>query len=404
MRKIFLIIFTFLICFLGYSQEEQLVSKGIIIDSIKIVNSVNESYAIYLPKQYDKKIPSAIVFVFDPGARGKFGLEPFVLAAETYNYILVCSNNSKNGSADINLGIANRLFDSVLGLYTIDPSQLYISGFSGGSRLASSIAVNSGAFQGVIACGASFTVLDKYALLGNSFSYVGMVGDRDMNYQELIENQVWLDKMNIRNTLFVSHEDHSWPKQKEILRAFDWIEIQAFKKNIRKSNDSIILNIYHKNLAISDSLKNANEYLLAVKEYERINSSFDSKFISDSLKKMVFELKKSKEYKTELKKAQEITLFENEIAQKFRKRFEEDNISNAESNLSFWRTEFKKLSTKENTAQINAMSSRLKNLVKALVFEKEYSYKSNGETARLNYYKKLLEMINLESHKLMNTN
>lgn len=46
--------------------------------------------------------------------------------------------------------------------------------------------------------------------------------------------------------------------------------------------------------------------------------------------------------------------------------------------------------------QSSDISSRLKDLVKALVFEKEYFYKSNGETARLNYYKKLLEMINLE--------
>ncbi|WP_395051349.1 hypothetical protein [Flavobacterium sp.] len=399
MRKPFLITFTLLICILGYSQEEQLLLKGAIVDSIKIANTVNESYAIYLPAQYDKKIPSAIVFVFDPAARGKVGIEPFVLAAETYNYILVCSNNSKNGPYDINLGIANRLFDSVLGFYNVAPSQLYISGFSGGSRLAGSIAVSSGAFQGVIACGASFNVMDKYVLQGNGFSYVGMVGDRDMNYQEMIENQVWLDKMKIRNTLFVSQKDHSWPKQKEMLRAFDWLEIEAFKKNIRKSNDTIILNIYSKNLAIADSLKNANEYLLAVKEYESINSSFDSKFNSDSNKKMVVELKKSKEYKTELKKYQEITLLENEIAQKFMKRFEDDDITNKEINFTFWKTEFKKLeqiSIKYNTIQIRDMVSRLISLVKALAYEKEFICKSNGDTVKLDYYKKLLEMISLE--------
>lgn len=398
MRKPFFIIFKFLICICCYSQGEQLLSKGVIVDSIKIANTANESYAIYLPKNYDKKIPSAIVFIFDPGARGKIGIEPFILAADIYNYILVCSNNSKNGPIDINIGIANRLFDSVLDSYNIDPSQLYISGFSGGSRLAGSIAISSGAFQCVIGCGASFRVMDKFALQGNGFSYLGMIGDRDMNYQEMIENQVWLDKMKIRNTLFVSHEDHSWPKQKEMLRAFDWLELQAFKKNIRKSNDTVVVNIYNKNLAIADSLKNVKEYFQAVDEYERINRSFDSKFISDSLKKMVVELKKSKKYKTELKKAQEISLLENEIAQKFMKRFEEDDISNREANFTYWKTEFKKLeqiSIKENTIQIKNMVSRLRNLLKALAYEKEYFYKSNGETEKLDYYKNFLGMINL---------
>ena len=202
MKKTFLNLFIFLISICSYSQEKQLLPKGVIVDSVKIANTDNESYAVYLPSRYRREVPSAIVFIFDPGGRGKVGIEPFILAAETYKYILVCSNNSKNGPTDINLEIANRLFESVSTEFNLNPSELYISGFSGGARLASSIAVNSVAFQGVIACGASFNEMDKFSLQDASFSYVGMVGDTDMNYQEMIQNEEWLNKKGVPEDAF----------------------------------------------------------------------------------------------------------------------------------------------------------------------------------------------------------
>jgi len=190
---------------------------------------------------------------------------------------LVCSNNSKNGPIDLNIEIAGRLFDNVSTEFNLNPAQLYIAGFSGGARLASAIAVTSDVFQGVIACGASFNGMDRFAVQERSFSYVGIVGNLDMNYQEMIQNADWLDKMMIKNTLFVNHEGHKWPSQKQMLRAFDWFEVQAFKKNIRKSNENTIKSSYDENLKIADSLKSNNELILAVKEYERCHFYFCSK-------------------------------------------------------------------------------------------------------------------------------
>ena len=41
---------------------------------------------------YFKENKSAVIFIFDPAARGKIGIQAFIAAAEEYNYILVCSN------------------------------------------------------------------------------------------------------------------------------------------------------------------------------------------------------------------------------------------------------------------------------------------------------------------------
>jgi hypothetical protein len=401
MKNTFLNLFILLISICNYSQEKQLLPKGVIVDSVKIANTDNESYAVYLPKQYKREVPSAIVFIFDPGGRGKVGIEPFVLAAETYKYILVCSNNSKNGPTDVNLEIANRLFESVSTEYNLNPSELYISGFSGGARLASSIAVNSVAFQGVIACGASFNEMDKFSLQDASFSYVGMVGDKDMNYQEMIKNEEWLNKMMVKNTLFISHQTHTWPSQKEMLRAFDWLEIQAFKNIIRKSNVATIKKIYDENLKIADSLKGNNEMILAIAEYDRCNAIYDNK--DEKIKATIESIKKSKEYRSQISRRDEISVLENEITNSILDQFDKElKEAKSENDFKFWKTELKKLDdrkTKSKDIAIKNMVDRLQFMTKALVYETAQQSKRNFQNDKLLYCKELEKVIQLYDKK-----
>lgn len=401
MKKTFLNLFILLISIYSYSQEKQLLPKGVIVDSVKIANTDNESYAVYLPNQYRKEVPSAIVFIFDPGGRGKVGIEPFVLAAETYKYILVCSNNSKNGPTDVNLEIANRLFESVSTEYNLNPSELYISGFSGGARLAGSIAVSSVAFQGVIACGASFNEMDKFALQDASFSYVGMVGDKDMNYQEMIKNEEWLNKMTVKNTLFVSHQGHTWPSQKEMLRAFDWLEIQAFKNSIRKSKEATAKKIYDENLKIADSLKGNNEMISAIAEYDRCNAIYDNK--DEKIKATIESIKKSKEYKSQILKRDEISVLENEITNSLLNQFDKElKVAKSDGDFKFWKTELKKLDdrkTKSKDIAIKSMVDRIQFMTKALVYETAQESKRNFQNDKLLYCKELEKVIQLYDKK-----
>lgn len=394
-NTIYYILFLFVTIF-GYTQEKQLLKTGVIIDSVKIATAPTESYAIYFPKKYDAKTPLALVFIFDPAARGKKGIEPFILAAETYNYILVCSNTLKNGLVQNNITIANRLFDDVLQTYAIDTSRLYIAGFSGGARLASLFGISTGAFQGVIACGASFNAMDKFIPPSNKFSYVGMVGDRDMNYHEMLENKEWLDKTKILNTLFVTHAGHSWPKQSEILHAFDWLEIQAYKKNIRPKNDTIIKRIYEINTQIGDSLKANNELVLSVNAYEKGITFFNTNG-DNTLRAKITEIKKSGAYKDEIAKMEKIKFEENKILDKLSVRFQEE-LKTAKSNTDFryWKSEIKelnemKLDNKNLLAQ--NMAIRVLNWFQIMVYETGQEYKRNQENDKFTYCQELYKII-----------
>ncbi|RKR08582.1 hypothetical protein C8C83_0165 [Flavobacterium sp. 90] len=385
-----------LVAIFGSAQDKRFLQTGIIIDSVKVASAPTESYAIYFPKKYDAKTPLALVFIFEPAARGKIGIEPFILAAETYNYILVCSSTLKNGSTQNNISIANRLFDDVLQNYAVDTSQLYISGFSGGARLASYFGISTGVFQGIIACGASFNGADKFIPPSNNFSYAGMVGDKDMNYQEMIKNKEWLDKARIVNTLFVSHEEHVWPKQSEMLRAFDWLEIQAYRKNIRPKNDTIIKRIYDKNLRIADSLKANKEIVLSVNACEKGITFFNTNE-DNFLRSKIVEIKKSKEYKDEIAKMEEIKVLENEILEKLWLRFDQElKSSKSITNFKFWKSEIKdlnamKLDNKNVLAQ--NMAIRILFSFQISVYEAGQENKRNQQNDKFTYCQELYKII-----------
>ncbi|MFH7010999.1 hypothetical protein ACHRV5_03955 [Flavobacterium sp. FlaQc-52] len=394
-NTIYSILFLFVTVF-GYTQDKQLLPTGAIIDSVKIATAPTESYAIYFPKKYDAKTPLALVFIFEPDARGKIGIEPFILAAETYHYILVCSNTLRNGSIQDNIAVANRLFEDVLQTYAIDTSQLYIAGFSGGARLASYFGISTGAFQGVIACGASFNNMDKFIPPSNKFSYVGMVGDRDMNYQEMIGNKQWLDNAKMVNTLFISHEEHVWPKQSEMLRAFDWLEIQAYRKNIRPKNDTIIKRIYDTNLRIVDSLKANKEMVPSVNAYEKGITFFNTNE-DNFLRAKIAEIKKTREYKEEVNKMEKINILENELLDKFSLRFDQElKSAKSKANFKFWKSEIKDLKmmkSDDKNPLLQNMVIRVLYWFQVSVYETGQESKRNQQNDKFAYCEELYKII-----------
>ena len=136
--------------------QQTVPATGVVTDSVPVPGSSGESYAVYLPSSYDGQREYPVVFTFDPAARGKTAVTHFIPAAEKHQFILIGTNNTRNGPYDPNFKVAERLFAHCLENYRIIPQRIYTAGFSGGARLAATIAILSGAVEGVIGCGAGF--------------------------------------------------------------------------------------------------------------------------------------------------------------------------------------------------------------------------------------------------------
>ncbi len=371
LRKLFFLSFL-VFSFNNYCQNESY-PTGVVKDSIA-VNSSTETYTLYLPTTFEQNRLSSIVFIFEPGARGKIGIKPFIEAAEKYNYILVCSNDFKNGIFEENFNIINRLFSTVFDTYNIDENRIYTAGFSGGSRVATAVAVLTKQMQGVIACGAGFSPNNSHIPMSKeNFSYVGLVGDRDMNYQEMLRVKDWLNKFQIDNEIFTYDDDHSWPPSEQILRAFAWLETQAYKKKIKIKDEGLLDESFQNNYKAAKILENTNRIEQSVWEYERIKRNYSRYYKLDSISLKIKQLKESRIFNEDSKRRLAIKDDEAKIRKTFVQRFSKEIASKKTPiNYKWWIKEIEKLNNnyiKSNNSQYKKMGERVGYAVYAMAIE-----------------------------------
>lgn len=206
---------------------------GTAIDRVVIPADPSQSYAAYIPTTYSPNSPSAVIYCFDPVARGKFALERFQTGAEKYGYIVVCSNNSHNGQeSETAARVIAAMENDVRRRFNIDPARIYAAGFSGGARLAISLAVTCGkCVAGVIAAGAGFPPSIKpNAKL--PFSFFGAVGVDDFNYDEMRELQAKLEKLAVNHRMKIFTGGHEWMDPATAEEALAWFNLQAMNRGL----------------------------------------------------------------------------------------------------------------------------------------------------------------------------
>lgn len=219
--------------------------KGQVIEQVICKNDSSQSYALYLPANYstDKSYP--VIYSFDPHAVGKLPVTLYKELAEQYGYILVGSNNSKNGITwEDSQNIANKLFADVVNRLSVNTQRIYVLGFSGGARVANALAIANGSISAVICCGAS-APMAKTNAPRNNYSFLGIVGNEDFNYVEMRKyDMIELAGQNIKHLLITFDGKHEWPAVDIMDEAFWWLALNDMRKNSAAKNDVLIAKRY----------------------------------------------------------------------------------------------------------------------------------------------------------------
>jgi len=184
----------------------------------------SQSYAVYLPKNYDPTRPSPILYAFHPAARGDKLVELFREACERHGWIVAGSMNSRNGPPEPVFEALQAIWADTESRFNLSPNQRYATGFSGGSRVAFGFArMNRGRFAGVIAMGAGVST-DKVLPEKEIAVYV-TCGETDFNREPELE--FWLVpslKENGNAHKFRTFPGGHIPPPKEVAgEAVDWL-------------------------------------------------------------------------------------------------------------------------------------------------------------------------------------
>ncbi|QCX01903.1 hypothetical protein FGM00_17945 [Aggregatimonas sangjinii] len=392
MKNVFVV---FVGCFvLGMNAQATFETK-VVIDSIPVANTANETFALYLPSDYRSDILSPILFVFSPSGNGRKGVEAFRDAAETYNYILVCSNNARNGPYERNFGIAERLFTHIFSNFNIKEKRIYLAGFSGGSRLVSAIASLTDQIEGVIACGAGFSQIPYHKPSIQKYAYAGVCGDRDMNYREMIDVKSYLNKLKFVNTLFTFEGNHRWPPSEQIVQAFDWLEMESVKKGNLQKSKAEIRKSYLRNYDFTKTIDSETQPLLAYEHYERLLASYKRFFMLDSIANKMQVIQESNSYSEQLNTRKKLFERERDLDKVFIGRFNRDYEKPEKVNMKWWRKEFQKLDKlkEDKFGQREKMLSRFRYRFYAIIYTKLQSGVSEPSPAQKSFCKELYGLI-----------
>ena len=227
---------------------------GRIIDSVICRSDPGQSYALYIPaKGNSQALP--VIYFFDPHADGALPLRKYKALAEAYGFIMVGSNNSKNGNDwPTTENIWLRLSDDTHARLKLDVRRTYLCGFSGGAKVASYVAIQHPGIAGVIAGGAGLP--DGVSAGDFSFSLTVIAGQGDMNLTELVGVNGELDKTRTPHRIIFFDGKHEWSPVNTMGLAFAGLRFDAMKSSLIPKDNAFI------NAYIAGSKKRLRAYEL----------------------------------------------------------------------------------------------------------------------------------------------
>jgi len=222
--------------------------RGVIIDEVICAGDAAQSYALYLPSTYSASRPWSLLLAFHPAARGRAMVETYRAAAEQYGYIVAGSNTSRNGPWSVS-GASVQAMSADLGRrFAIDAERLYLTGMSGGARVAMQVALGKNKIAGVIASSAGYP--DSQPRSSVPFAVFGTAGTEDFNYIEMRR----LDSaLTSPHRLAVFNGGHTLPPAEVALDAIEWLELQAMKAGRRERDDAVIDRLLEKRRRLIDA-------------------------------------------------------------------------------------------------------------------------------------------------------
>lgn len=201
-------------------------------DSLSGVIDADESitWQVYVPDSYDPNRPAGLLVYVSPTELGQMpsGWQPLF---DEENLIWISANKSGNTNRTKRRLLHAALAPYVLSdRYEIDPSRVYVSGFSGGGKVASIASIHfANLFTGAIyICGTEFRSDVSPTLLSRAQShrYVFLTGGKDFNRsltRRIYEEYKRAGMVNI-NLMTIPGMGHETPDRERFRDAIHYLD------------------------------------------------------------------------------------------------------------------------------------------------------------------------------------
>jgi tetratricopeptide (TPR) repeat protein len=273
--------------------------KGKVVERLVAKHDAGQTYAVYLPKKYDPARKWPILYGFSPAGRGTDPVRFFERAAERFGWIVVGSNNAKNGPSEPIVEAVKALWQDTHARYSIDDAHVYTTGFSGGARVAFNLSeFVKNPVAAVLPCGAGLGRLGQPAQ-GSKMIVCGMVGKTCFNYPEMLRLFDVLERMKITYRLFTFEGGHHWPPEALAMQAARFVQLHALRAQGAEAAKEAVKLLAEETAEIENLLKDEKTIYAAYRRLQELAALFADTPEGEKLNAQLKELAEKAQVKRE---------------------------------------------------------------------------------------------------------
>jgi hypothetical protein len=367
-------------------QQKDSFATGQIINNIICKTDASQSFALYIPSKY-KTDSLPVIYFFDPHADGELPLKNYKALADKYGFILIGSNNSKNGNDwQTTENIWNNLFNDTKSRLTFNQNRIYTCGFSGGAKVAGYVALHHNEIKSVIANSAGLP--DDVAAGNFNFSFTGLAGKGDMNMTDVIALNNELDKTQTRHRIILFDGKHEWAPASAMDIVFAGLQLDAmYNKRIPKNDAFVHAFIESSKQRLNSDLK-THHYLQADEECKlSINMLSGLTGEVNFFKTQDASVTNNSAYKQQLQTEQNLFTIEQNKKAEYQQQFQQGD-------MNYWASTIGDLQKKSNPATAEGqMYQRLLAYLSLAFYSISNQLINNNQNDAAQYFVTLYKMV-----------
>ena len=366
MKKNLLFLLGCLFFQIGLGQQLVL-KKGKIIDSLKIHDSIPDTFSLYLPKKFVTEKNWPLLLVIDLDEKEKQTASLFVEGAEKEGYVVAAVGIEDSLSLTKNMVKTKQVLERLWQLLPIQKSRIYVAGRDSGARYASLTPLFLSSVNGVISIGSSISNTDALNLK-RPFHFIGIVGKNNYAFNELLTTQKVLTRLKFPNQILVYDEKREFPDTALMEKALQIFTLRAMGKNQVAKDSAYVERAFDEDFQKVNSLRSRQKMLLAEQYLGEMLSMYGPHKNLDSLRQVLKEVRKNKTFRA-MRRAENATFFkESLLKDEYGYDMEEDVRTHNFNNLGWWNYQMEELDKFINGNSVfeKQMGHRLKGFVNAL--------------------------------------
>ncbi|MEP0264621.1 hypothetical protein [Dokdonia sp.] len=388
------ILFFLLLTIPAFGQD---IVPGTIVSSIALDTDQKETYALYLPRDYDENGNYPVVFVFDETRAGDRAVQQFTIGAELTKSIIVGANFPFKDSLKSGLKKTEKLVNTVYERYAIDENKIILAGRGDGALVASASAYLNQKVKGIIAINDAY--IDKSLFTRSSkIRFVLISGDEGPHYYKMRGYHTVL-KSSASFAGFYEYEGgKDWPDAGFLSAAMVDILMNAGtpKEQVQE--------YYNSDLAFGELLYRKQKHLSAFEFVKDLRPQYKNSVELDLQKELLKAIRANAAFKAKRSKQTSVKYAEILLAEDFQYYLEEDSKNSYFDNLGWWNFQMSDLDEKiDSTAvfeQERKASIRLKGFVKSITEERYEEIKSqNPKISQLLFMNVLRTLVDPENQQ-----